>query len=329
MSKLPVFASMGHLNIDIYLQVDKIPDPDSRESAKLVYTSVGGAATNYAITIARLGARVLLFACCGQDVLAEYALECLRKHGVDTKYIVRRSQSITGIVVCVIDSRGIKYMIAHEGANRLFSPPESSVIESEGIQHVHVVFSEPELVEKCLEVLSRCTVSVSLDMRTQVARRGLTYLEKLISQGSVKYVFMNYPELVELTGENDLDKGLSKLLNIIEHRCEVVITLGERGSIIAVENSIFRIPTIPVEVVDTTGAGDVYAAVYTLLRKLGADPETAGKVASIYSAVKCTSRGASSVPNPDEVARYLKSRGFIEAYAVFSKVLNECLNISV
>ena len=329
MYKTIVFASMGHLNVDIYLQVDKIPDPDSRESARQAYVSVGGAAVNYAITIAKLGAKALLFASCGQDVLAEYALDYLVKCGVDVRY-VRKVSGTTGIVVCLVDSRGVKYMIAHEGANRLFSPPDPEVLEREHVEHVHVVFSEAEHVEKCLEVLSSCArhVTVSLGMRTQIARRGLEYFRRLV-QRCVKFVFMNYPELVELTGEKDLEKGLSKLLDAVGCDCEIVVTLGERGSVILADGVRIEVPTIPVKAVDTTGAGDVYAGVYTLLRKLQVDPETAGCVASFFSAVKCTLPGASSIPSPEYVANYLRTQGFIEAYAVFSKVLNECLNISV
>ena len=104
----------------------------------------------------------------------------------------------------------------------------------------------------------------------------------------------------DLTGERDLERGLRILRQ--RHPGMLVVTLGARGAAMLDGQRFIRQPAFPVDVVDTTGAGDVFRAgfIYALLR--GDAPEGLLRFACAAAAVSCTRPGAiASVPTLDEV----------------------------
>lgn len=104
----------------------------------------------------------------------------------------------------------------------------------------------------------------------------------------------------DLTGERDLERGLRILRQ--RHAGMLVVTLGARGAAMLDGDRFVRQPAFPVDVIDTTGAGDVFRAgfIYALLR--GDSPEGILRFACAAAAVSCTRRGAiASVPTLDAV----------------------------
>jgi len=104
----------------------------------------------------------------------------------------------------------------------------------------------------------------------------------------------------DLTGERDLERGLRILRH--RHAGMLVVTLGARGAAALHGDRFIRQPAFPVDVIDTTGAGDVFRAgfIFALLR--GDTPEGILRFACAAAAISCTRRGAiASVPTLDEV----------------------------
>ena len=104
----------------------------------------------------------------------------------------------------------------------------------------------------------------------------------------------------DLTGERNLEVALGILRQ--RHAGMLVVTLGARGALMLAGDRVIRQPAFPVDVIDTTGAGDVFRAgfIYALLR--GDAPEGILRFACAAAAVSCTRRGAiASVPDLDAV----------------------------
>jgi len=111
-------------------------------------------------------------------------------------------------------------------------------------------------------------------------------------------------EINVLMDTDDLEIAVEKLKKF--GISEIVITCGERGSIIFSNNKIFTIPAYsPVKMVDVTGCGDTYMAAYLYKRLQGSYIEEAGMFASAASALKIESFGALK-KNADEVENFLK-----------------------
>jgi sulfofructose kinase len=104
----------------------------------------------------------------------------------------------------------------------------------------------------------------------------------------------------DLTGERNLEVALGILRQ--RHAGMLVVTLGARGALMLAGDRFIRQPAFPVDVIDTTGAGDVFRAgfIYALLR--GDSPEGILRFACAAAAVSCTRRGAiAAVPDLDAV----------------------------
>jgi len=104
----------------------------------------------------------------------------------------------------------------------------------------------------------------------------------------------------DLTGERDLERALRILRQ--RHAGMLVATMGARGACMLHGDRFIRQPAFPVDVIDTTGAGDVFRAgfIFALLR--GDTPEGLLRFACAAAAMSCTRRGAvASVPSLDEV----------------------------
>ncbi len=315
----PRVASIGHLNLDIYVRVDEIPKPDSRETCREAYIAPGGAATNYAITISKLCGYSILIASCGLDVIGDFLIDRLKVLNIDIKHIKRVNET-TGFVIVIVDNRGVKYMIGNSGANKYLTLTDEDLKVLENVDHVHVVLSEIEVLKEVLEKISSINVkSISLGLRTEIAKLGIDFIEKFDIR--FNYMFMNFQEAYLMFKTENFEH---KIRDLYDKCREFIITLGDRGSLIIIEDSKYLIQPFKVNVIDTTGAGDVYSAVYTYMRILGVEPEIAGKIASAYSALKCTKRGGSNVPEPYEVYRFLLENGCRrEAEILQSQVLEK------
>jgi len=311
-------GAIGHLNMDIYVKVEKLPDPDSRETCKEHYISVGGAATNYSITLSKLGVESHLFVSRGTDIIGD-----LLENTLTNMKIIVHSKKVsdhTGMVIVIVDEKGIKYMISIPGANKFLDISEDDVEILKKLDHVHVVVSEREVLERILEKLSDLR-SLSLGFRTEIAKLGVGFLLKICK--NFRIIFLNKPEAELLFSTKDLEEIKRKCREIVENYgiCdEIVITLGEEGSIIYGRGGIeLMIPAFKVNVVDTTGAGDVFAAVYTFSRLIGLDCSESSIFASAYAALKCMRRGASNVPPVEDVISFLDKQGY---HAISNKVRN-------
>ena len=107
-----------------------------------------------------------------------------------------------------------------------------------------------------------------------------------------------------LTGEDDPARALRAMRG--RHRGMLCVTLGAKGSMLLVEDTLYQAPSFRVEAVDTTGAGDVFrgALIFSLLR--GDPPETMLRFANAAAAVSCTREGAiAGVPTLEEINRLL------------------------
>ena len=298
--------------MDIYVRVSRLPDPDSREVASELYMYPGGAALNYAVMVSTLGHEAYLTASVGKDPLGEIIIEYLRKVGVKLDYVHLSENVHTGTVIVLLDEQGLKYMIAYPGANMEIKIPRKFDAK---FDLVYIVVAEPNILEEALKVLSKYRYPVSLGLRPQIAVRGIRYLAELRRLLGDEFftLFLNRPELTYLTGTVNINEALDILkknvVGIISR--EVVVTLGEEGSIILLEdNNVEKIQAVKLgQPVDTTGAGDVYAAVYNLARLQGLDAREAGELASLAAGVKVLKRGASNVPTLSELYLYASRLG--------------------
>jgi sugar/nucleoside kinase (ribokinase family) len=159
---------------------------------------------------------------------------------------------------------------------------------------LHVDDVDPEASVRAASIARKAGIPVTSDIERVTASTAA-----LIASVTVP-IFAEHV-LEPLTGERDFERALRKLRT--EHDGMLCVTLGSRGAMLLDDDRLYYEPAVPVAVVDTTGAGDVFRAafIYGLLR--GDRPADILRLANAAAAISCTRLGAiSGVPTLEEIA---------------------------
>lgn len=307
--KIPLIASVGNLNLDIYFRIQSIPENDSAVEAYEAYIGGGGSAANFAVQIAKLGARSRFIGATGSDMISDALLEDLRGAGVDVAWVKRISIERSGLVIVLIGPEGGKRMIEYRGANLGLTPDDLNANSLNGVNHLHLATSRLNIIEAGIRASREMGLSVSIDGGAGLATHGLEVLAPVIK--GVNVWFMNSVEASKLTNINDPVSAGLRIFNSVEVN-EVVVTMGARGAASITKDGVKIVDAFKVTPVDTTGAGDVFAASYVFAKLMGLDKGDRLIFANAASAIKVTRKGARSGPSLHEVLSFLRAMGYGE-----------------
>lgn len=290
------FVAIGNANIDIKIFVERIPNPDESIDALAASVSAGGAASNFAIAAAKIGVESQIIASLGSDNLGRIYLETLKRCGVDTSSVKVVEGIRTGLVVILNVLGEERRMIESSGANEELTP--SDILDRRDVlisaDEVHMASVRPEIAESVLEVRK----DASWDPGMRIIRRHRDKIWSLISKAGK--VFLNEREAEALAGESDPLACVTRIAGRGPN--EVIVKMGSRGSLAWVEGETYEVSAIPVKLVDTTGAGDIFAAVYLKARERGYGVEDCLKLANAASAIKVSRPSTvDGMPNWDEI----------------------------
>ncbi len=299
---IPLIASVGNANVDVTLTLDSIPGPDEEVISRGTLVSAGGSASNFAIACSRLGWPAAAAAVVGRDPLGDFYLSALREAGVLTNLVFRDPDLPTGLVIVMNEPGEQRRMILSPGANlRLGKDLISSISRELGMSEVvHVATGKFENALAVAELVEGPVSSWDPGFRvlSEAGRMALDLLPEY------DRIFVNLKEARLLSGCSGPRDCLSSLVG----PSEVIIKLGEFGAMASIEGEVYESPGYAVEVVDTTGAGDVFDAAYTVARLRGEDPGPALDLANACAALSIGTPGASrGIPTWDEAVRYAET----------------------
>ncbi|MEZ0346030.1 MAG: carbohydrate kinase family protein [Infirmifilum sp.] len=290
-----VFAVSGNASIDEYYLVDQIPKADEAQEAKDFFQRVGGAATNVAVAMARLGVSVCFIGVVGRDQQGEFIINSLEREGASTKWVLR-SDKPTGRVLVLLDSQGNRAMVAVRGANLDLAP---GIVQLETVlaevSHLHLSSTKPEYSAWAFRHAKTRGLTTSYDPGMAIAAKGINYIKEVLEVTDV--LLVNQREYQALGGET-LQNYYHGLL---------VVKEGEKGSRIPPLG--LAVPAFHVNVSDTTGAGDAFNAAFLVCWKLGQPLEKCLLAANAAGAIKSTRVGAHASPTLKELNDFLISQG--------------------
>ena len=255
----------------------------------------GGSAANTAAWLATEGVSVDLIACVGVDALGDRSLARLAESGVHLS--VRRNPDLpTGRCVVIVGSGGERTMLPDPGANAAISPND---IDTHGWaigDHLHVSgysLMRPRSRDAALAALSAARdlrLAVSVDASSAEPLR-VTGPERFLSDcvpGDI--LFANVDEAAVLTGSRDPAAAATALA---ARGLTAIVKAGAGGAYAAADGHQWHMPAAPVgEVLDSTGAGDAFAAGFLAAWRLHADMPDALQRATRLSARAITRWGA-------------------------------------
>jgi sugar/nucleoside kinase (ribokinase family) len=252
----------------------------------------GGAACNTIAGVARLGGETRFLGKCGQDEFGDLFESELARSGVDTLLV--RAATPTGRVLSLITPDSQRTMLTFLGASAEMVRDEIPPAHFEGcalaLIEGYLVYNR-DLFRYAMQCAHRASARIVLDLASfTVVEENHQDLKSIISQ-YVDILIANEDEARAFTGlENEFDA-----LQAMAAQAELaVVKLGARGSMIAHEGQILTIPPLVGDgVVDTTGAGDLWASgfLYGLVREMPL--AQCGRLASLCGFEVCRAIGAS------------------------------------
>jgi sugar/nucleoside kinase (ribokinase family) len=250
---------VGDLATDVVVVLSGEPAPESDRAAR-IRTRGGGAGANVAAHLAALGVPVVFAGCTGDDPAGAGLVAELGAAGVSPA--VRTVPGVpTGTVVSLVEPGGRRSMLADRGANLELRPDDVPPLPTGG--HLHLsgyTLLDPRPRAAGLAALAAAaaaggTVSVDPASTGPLARYGVD--RWLADTAAATLVLPNAVEARLLTGCADPEQAARALAG----RHEVaVVTLGAEGALWASGRTLVHRPAHPATVVDSTGAGDAFAA---------------------------------------------------------------------
>ena len=267
-------VGLGTCNMDFITKVPRLVGPDDEVDVEKLVLSAGGSASNFTVGLSRLKVSTGIIARIGNDYFGRFCSKKLQKEGVDTKRLLS-IDSPTGMVFIAVDPTGERSMYAHMGANAEFQLLKEDIDYIENSKILHITGMYKEVVEDA----SKHANFLSLNPGILLSEYGIKCLYKTLKRTNV--LFLNKKEVNILTGET-LDVGARKLLDIGVEM--VIITCGKDGANLYADDKIIHSPVKETVALDTTGAGDTFAAgfiaAYTKGKKLRECLDFANTVAS-------------------------------------------------
>ena len=290
----------GNVTLDILCYpVNEVPRYESI-AFEDVTVSPGGCGSNTAIGLAASGISTGIVARTGDDDAADLLFQYWKRVGVDTRFVQRTAGHATGTSVGLIDDDYQPRFIHTSGANQGLTAEvmEGHAFRSAGVRFFHIAgfFVLPNLFEQVgerLAVLRELGITTSLDVVFNVRMEDARLRETLWKAlPHLDYFMANLHEAYRLTGLKNPAEASAELRR--KGAQSVVVKLGAEGCY--ADSNRFRglVPTAQVDVVDTTGAGDAFAAGFIAGLAEGQGLEAACQSGNRAGSQICTQLGAIS-----------------------------------
>jgi len=295
---------VGGANTDYLVRGQRLPRPGETVEGERFLESAGGKGANQAVAAARLGANVAFVGRVGNDARGRALVETLRAEGVDTSLVVFDHETATGVALVSVDAHGEKQIMTAPGANARLSADDvhAATVQIANASVVLVQLEVPiDAVEAAIHLGRAAGAKVVLDP----APARLLAEEMLVD---VHVIRPNAAEAEALTAV-DIDcraSACTAAKNLIRRGVGAAIIAAPGGDLVVSGDDEMWLPHRKVDVVDTTGAGDAFAAALATCLALGEDLFVAARFANAAAALATTRVGAQAgLPRRHEVLELL------------------------
>ena len=271
--KLPK-GSMQLSGIDVVNGILSEIDP-----AKIFFNS-GGSAANTIHGLAKLGAKTGYLGKVGSDNHGDFFKTDLTQNKIQPHLSL--GQNETGKAMALISPDSERTFATYLGSAIELTKDDltDNIFEHYDILHIEgYLVQNKELIKSALAKAKKLGLKVSIDLASyNIVEENREFLESLIKD-YVDFVFANEEEAKALTGQEP-----KEALETIAAMSEIaIVKIGERGSLIKKGNEKVEVGIIPVKAVDTTGAGDLYAAGFLFGLITEASLENCGKYGALLA----------------------------------------------
>lgn len=274
---------VGSINVDMVFTSDIRPKAGETVLGNTFSIIPGGKGANQAVAAAKLGAETYMVGCVGNDSNGEFSLKNLQNMNVNTKGVKIIDNVPTGVANIVVADND-NSIIVISGAN--FEVDKKTMDSNKDIVlSADIVLLQLEIpmeaVEYIIEICNKNNIKVLLNP-APACKLSNTTIE------NAAYITPNEHELKLIFNSDNTDEILKQYPN------KLIVTLGSKGVKYFDGNEIKQIPSINVNVVDTTGAGDTFCGGLAAALVRGENLEDAIIFANKAASFTVTKLGAQS-----------------------------------
>lgn len=262
----------------------------------------GGSACNTLVGYAKLGGEAAFVSKTGKDELGELFALHLKKSNVQS--LIKHANEPTGRVLSVVTLDAERTMFSYLGASDTLALDDfpENVFDGAALTYIEGYRAfDSKTFRGVLERSKAAGVPTALDFGSfGVVNVCHSLFESLFAEGLIDMIFANEEEAKAYTGKEPREA----LEELAKHTSLAVVKLGAEGALVSYQGTVFEIKAKKVQALDTTGAGDLWAAGFLFGFLSGLDIPKCGKLASEVAAEVVQVQGASI---PDSVWNRLKN----------------------
>ncbi len=305
MAKQSRISVVGSANVDLTIFNDTFPRPGETIFGKKFDLGFGGKGANQAVAAHRCGASVSMVAKVGNDLFGPATVKNFESQGIDASHVLIAEGISSGVAPIFVDSSGQNRIVVIKGANERLSPqdvdaaaPVLTTADTILLQFEIPLATVYHTIHFARSKGIRCIVNpapaLPLDFKEIAA---------------ADYFIPNESEAEAITGipVHTLEEARKCAAYLLARGLpRVIITLGERGSLLATSEGLEMIPAFKVDPIDSTGAGDAFIGSFAVFLAEGLTDKEALTRASLYAALSTMQVGTQ---NPFRTGRSLIRNG--------------------
>jgi sulfofructose kinase len=292
---------VGVVAVDDLVYLDRYPVAGSKVEVRVKRREGGGLTATALVAASRLGARTAFVNVLGHDELSRFTIQELEREGVDCRPILRQPGARPYHSVIIVDQSTGERTILYSAEGVV--PLKAEDITEEMVAGCRLVFVDHLAADagtRAFELAHAYNIPVVAD----IERETLPGAKELMARAD--HLIVGVALAGRLTGETQPERMVRALSSAGRACCAV--TAGEHGCWYAERGDAVRHwPAFKVDVVDTTGCGDVFHGAYAACIARGQSVAQAIRIATATAGLKATRPGGrAGIPDWDTVARYLE-----------------------
>lgn len=293
---------VGDANVDLMLRVPHLPAHDEKIRSVPLGKFAGGVIANFCSAAAAFGAKTGAVCKIGEDEYGRISLKDLQERGVDVSHMAIDPDAETYYCVVLLDDSGEKSLTIVETSGFLPKPEDIDTEYLKTAKRVHLNTLTMEVVDYICTALRGTDTKISLDIEPTAGNCAPEVWDRVLP--CIDIAFPNEAGLARLTGCGSIEEGAAQLL--ARGVGTVVVTCGAAGVAVFEKDGMFRHPAHRVKVMDTTGAGDCFNAVFLTCRVRGFSLRECARYATAAAAIAIGNVGArTGLPSMAQVEDFL------------------------
>ncbi|MGH9332796.1 MAG: ribokinase, partial [Vicinamibacteria bacterium] len=301
-------AIVGSANVDLTTFIDELPRPGETLFGKRFDLGFGGKGANQAVAASLCGARAHMVGSVGDDLFGPATLRNFRKLGVGTRHVQTVKGVGSGVAPIFVDASGQNRILVVKGAN------DSLTAKAVGkasalLKRADLIVMQLEIPLETVYYIIKFARKRDIPVLLNPAPAAPLNLESL---KGVTYLIPNETEAEAIAGVSSptVAEALECAKELVSRGFpRVILTLGERGAIVADSKGAQHLAGYEVETVDSSGAGDAFIGSFAAFLGEGIEEKEAVARANLYAALSTTAVGTQkSFPSRKRFEREWRKR---------------------